>query len=102
MAVNVISKTGLKKLIAKHPQAEQELLAWYKVARASGWNSLADVRNNFSAADMVGRILIFNILHNELRLITVTSWRSARIYVKALLTHREYDRKEWMKYGHNN
>ena len=34
-------------------------------------------------------VLVFDILHNQLRLITVASWRSKRIYVKALLTHKD-------------
>ncbi len=97
--MNVITKAGLKKLTGKHPQAEEELLAWLKVAQASDWNSLEDVRVNFRSADMVGTILIFDILHNELRLITVASWRSKRLYIKALLTHREYDRGGWKKWA---
>ena len=98
--MNVISKRELVKLSAKHPQAETELLAWHKVARGSDWGSLLDVRRNFPSADLVGMVLIFNILGNQLRLITVASWRSRRIYVKALLTHKQYDKKEWMKWAH--
>jgi len=48
---------------------------------------------------MVGIVLIFNVIHNQLRLITVVSWRSKRIYVKELVTHKKYDLKEWMKWG---
>jgi mRNA interferase HigB len=48
---------------------------------------------------MVGDVLVFDILHNQLRLITATFFRSQRVYVKALLTHKEYDRKEWMKWA---
>jgi len=98
--VNVISKVHLKKLIAKHPQAEDELLAWYKTAHAAVWSSLSDVRLHFPSADLVGMVLIFNILNNQLRLITVASWRSKRVYIKALLKHNQYDRKDWMKWVH--
>jgi hypothetical protein len=48
---------------------------------------------------MVGMVLIFDILHNDFRLITVASWRSKRVYVKALLTHAEYDRKRMDEMG---
>jgi mRNA interferase HigB len=98
--VNVISKSHLRKLIARHPQAEEELLAWHKVARAADWSSLADVRINFPSADRIGMVVVFDILHNQLRLITIAAWRSRRIYIKALLTHNQYDRKEWMKWAH--
>ena len=96
--MNVVGKRGLQKLIAKHPRAEEQLLAWYKVAKSAHWSSLNDVRHQFPSADMVGMVLIFDILHNDFRLITVASWRSKRVYVKALLTHAEYDRKGWMKW----
>jgi mRNA interferase HigB len=97
--VNVISRSGLKKLIGKHPEAETELLAWYKIARGAEWNSLSGVRVNFPTADLVGAVLIFNIRHNALRLITVQAWEYGRIYVKALLTHDQYDRGEWKKWA---
>jgi mRNA interferase HigB len=96
--VNVISKRELTRLIGKHPQAAEELRVWFKIARAAQWRSLADVRVNFPSADLVGHVLIFDILHNGLRLITVASWRSQRLYVKALLTHKQYDREEWKKW----
>ncbi len=49
--------------------------------------------------DQVGRCLIFDILGNRYRLITVISWRNQRIYIKALLTHREYERNTWHKWA---
>lgn len=97
--MNVISRSGLKKLITKHPQAESELLRWYKTARSARWNSLEDVRASFASADKVGNVVIFNVLHSQLRLITATFFRSQRVFIKALLTHKEYDRKEWMKWA---
>lgn len=82
------------------------MLAWYKVVRAADWSSLADVRTSFPSADRVGMVLVFDVLHNQVRLITVAAWRSKRIFcrsasdaIKALLTHSQYDRKEWMN-GH--
>jgi mRNA interferase HigB len=97
--VNVISKPGLKKMTAKHPQAEAELLRWYKAAKNARWTSLADVRVAFASADRVGNVLIFNVLHNQLRLVVTVFFPTQRLYIKALLTHKEYERKEWMKWA---
>ena len=97
--MNVIGKTGLRRIIRKHPQAEAELPAWYKATRHAAWKNLVDVRTVFPTADLVGKVLIFNVLHNDLRLITVAAFPYQRLFVKALLTHREYDRKEWMKWA---
>ncbi len=97
--MNVISKPGLMKLLKQHPQDDAQLIDWFKVARAADWKSLADVRRNYPSADPIGAALVFDVLHNNLRLITVVSWRSKRIYIKSLMTHKEYMRKEWMKWA---
>lgn len=60
---------------------------------------LHEVRKEFPSADQVGNVLIFNVLGGSYRLIVRVSWVSQRIFVKALLTHKEYDRKEWMKWA---
>jgi len=39
------------------------------------------------------------VMGGNYRLITRVSYAAQRIYVKAVLNHREYDRKEWMKWA---
>ena len=45
---------------------------------------------------MVNDLLVFNIRGNRYRLIAYPVFSRRRIYVKALLTHAEYDRKDWV------
>jgi mRNA interferase HigB len=47
---------------------------------------------------MVGQVLIFNIAHNRYRLVTTVFFATREIYIKAVLTHKEYERKEWEKW----
>ena len=96
--MNVISKRGLRKLTAKHPATETEALDWYRLAAASDWNCLADVRKTFPSADQIGEVLVFDLLHNRYRLITSVFFAAREIYIKVLLTHGEYDREEWKKW----
>ena len=96
--MNVINKRGLRKMIEKHPSTEAEALEWYRVASASDWSSLVDVRKTFPGTDLVGQVLIFNIGHNQFRLITTVYFPTHEIYNKVLLTHKEYDREEWKKW----
>lgn len=96
--MNVISQRGLRKLTAKHPAAEQEAANWYRIAANADWRSFADVRATFPTADMVGEVLIFNLGNNRYRLISTVFFATREIYLKALLTHKEYDRKEWTKW----
>jgi mRNA-degrading endonuclease HigB of HigAB toxin-antitoxin module len=60
---------------------------------------LEDVRKNFRSADQIGDALVFDIAWNNLRLITTVEYPTKRIFVKALMSHKEYDRKEWMKWA---
>jgi mRNA interferase HigB len=96
----VISKNGLEDLLkGKSSHVVDECWAWFRAARAAHWRSLADVRRSFPDADLVGAVLIFNIRGNRYRLIVTGVFARQALYVKALLTHKEYDRKEWMKWA---
>ena len=97
--MNVISKRGLLKLAARHADSLDPLVGWFHVARKANWRGLSDVRRDFPSADQVGDVLIFNIKGNHYRLITRMNYPGRRIFVKALLTHAEYNRKEWMKWA---
>ena len=97
--MNVISKSGLLKLSKKHPSVTTELGEWYKVARRADWTRLEDVRRQFRSADQIGEVLVFDIARNDFRLITTVDYPRSRVFVKALLSHKEYDRKEWMKWA---
>ena len=97
--MNVISKRGLMQEAAKHPETMAALENLYRVARRASWQGLQEVREQFPSADQVGSVLIFNVLGGSYRLITTVNYSRQTIFVKALLTHREYDRKEWMKWA---
>jgi mRNA interferase HigB len=86
-------------LLQKRPGAADEAVEWYRVARASDWASLADVRRDCPDADLVGHILIFNLCHNRYRLIVRASFRTKALFVKAVLTQKEYDRQGWKRWA---
>jgi mRNA interferase HigB len=97
--VNIISRKALRQMMKQHAETTTALESWWKVSKAARWKHLEQCRATFSAADQVGRCLIFNLMGNNYRLITVVSWRNQRIYIKALLTHREYERNTWRKWA---
>jgi len=79
----------------KSKDIQTEVLAWYAAARAADWDSLRAVRNQFADADLVGNLLVFNIRRNRYRLIVYPAFSRRKLYVKALLDHKEYDRGDW-------
>lgn len=76
---------------------QQEAFAWYSVARSANWRDLNAVRMQFPDADLVNGLLVFNIRHNRYRLIVFPVFARKKLYIKALMTHKEYSREEWKK-----
>ncbi len=73
-----------------------ELLAWYSTAKEADWDNFLAVQQTFKDADMVSGLLVFDIRRNRFRLIVYPVFSRRKLYIKALLTHKEYDRKNWV------
>jgi len=100
--VNVISKRGLTELMNSanlDRDTGDELGEWYRTARAASWSTLLEVQAAFPKADQIGHVLVFDIRHNRYRLVTRVDFSKQKLYIKAVLTHKEYDRKEWKKWA---
>lgn len=93
--MHVLSRKMLRQFWELHPDAESPLQAWHKTARTAEWQTFADVRAMFPHADQVDRFTVFNIGGNKSRLITVIHFNRGKVYVRHVLTHKEYDRGHW-------
>jgi mRNA interferase HigB len=65
------------------------------MAKKAQWRSLAEVRQTYPHADLVGRYTVFNIKGNHYRLIAEINYRFQQILIRAILTHADYDRDKW-------
>jgi mRNA interferase HigB len=79
---------------------EGPLRAWYKIASKADWRSFADVRQTYSSADYVDPFTVFNIRGNHYRLIVKIEYKKHLVFIKHVLTHKEYDKGSW-KYEHS-
>ena len=95
--MRVISRRPLVEFAEKHPQARTGLDAWYHVTRHAKWKSLVDVRQVYPHADLVRELTVFNIAGNKYRLITHIRYRRQIVYIRAVLTHAEYDKGGWKR-----
>jgi mRNA interferase HigB len=93
--MHIISKRPLREFWKVRPDSERALRRWFRTAEKAEWNSFADLRATFGAADQVGRFTVFNICGNKYRLVTVIHYNRKRVYVRNVLTHKEYDRGQW-------
>ncbi|MTJ53518.1 type II toxin-antitoxin system HigB family toxin [Anabaena sp. UHCC 0253] len=93
--MRVISKKILRDFWEKHSQAESGLLLWYQRISDSQLETFNDVRQIFPSADLVGNWTIFNIKGNHYRLITYIDYEYQLLFIRAVLTHSEYDKENW-------
>lgn len=93
--MHVISEKKLRDFWKKYPAAEKPLRAWHRVAEHAVWESFSDVREVYSSADQVGRCTVFNIGGNKFRLVVVIHFNRGKLYIRHVMTHREYDKGAW-------
>jgi mRNA interferase HigB len=94
-SVRVIAKRNLVEAARAHSDCVSQVEKWYRVASKATWSSLADVRQIFPHADLVGDKTVFNIKGNDYRLIVHINYTLQIILYKHLLTHAEYDQAAW-------
>ena len=63
--------------------------------RKGRFTSFIELRQSFGSADMVGKLTVFNIGGNKYRLIAAIQFDRGRVYIRHVLTHREYDLDTW-------
>ena len=95
MARHVISKAALREFWAIHPEAERPLRNWYSVVKNANWEDPGDVKDTFNSVDMVGRCFVFNVGGNRYRIVAAIHFNTRRVFLRYVLTHREYDRGMW-------
>lgn len=93
--MHVISKTAWRKAVAADHTLEGPISEWYEIAKTATWRNLIEVRQVYPHADFVDPYTVFNIKGNAYRLIVKIEYRWQMIFVKHLLPHDEYDKREW-------
>lgn len=93
--MHIITRKRLNEFAAKHPNAKSGLVHWYRVMKSSTAHSLTELRTRFSSADQVGNPTVFNIGGNTARLIAAVHYNRQKVYIRAILTHDEYDEGKW-------
>jgi len=91
----IITKSRLIDFWTEHPNSQAGLRDWYKRARLATWDSFNDLRTVFPSADTVENLVVFNISANKYRLIALVDYKYQKVFIRAVLTHAEYDKESW-------
>nr|MDZ8062694.1 type II toxin-antitoxin system HigB family toxin [Nostoc sp. EkiNYC01] len=93
--MRVISRRTLREFWEKHSTARDSLLLWYDRISKSSVENFAQLRQLFPSADVVKNFTVFNIGGNNYRLITYIDYQAQMIFIRAVLTHADYDKENW-------
>ena len=93
--MHVITRKRLNDFAARYPETESALAHWYRVVKRHNFASFAVLRQHLSSADQVGKFTVFNVGGNKVRLVTAIHYNRRKIYIRAVLTHAEYDEGKW-------
>lgn len=93
--MHVITRKRLNEFAVAYPDAKSALQQWYKRIKGKSFQNFAELREVFPAADQVGKLTVFNIGGNKVRLIAAIHYNRQKVYIRAVLTHSEYDEGKW-------
>jgi mRNA interferase HigB len=93
--MKLISNRVLREFAQVHADAETSLQAWRRLIEKGTYRNFAELRAAFAGADKVGDRMVFNIRGNKYRLVAAVLFSVQQVFVKAVLTHADYDKGEW-------
>jgi mRNA interferase HigB len=93
--MHIISHAKIVQAQVEHPDCQGALDQWYRLTKRVMWRNFAEVKACFPAVDKVGDKFVFDIGGNKLRLIAAIHFNTRKLFIRAVLTHRAYDKGEW-------
>ncbi len=93
--MHVITRKRLNEFAKLHPDTTNALAQWYRLVKHASVSSFVELREMFPSADQVGKLTVFNIGGNKARLIAAIHYNRQKIYIRAVLTHSDYDEGKW-------
>ena len=93
--MHVITRARIIEAKNNWPQAETALDGWYRIMKANDPKDFAEMKLLFPAVDKVGKLHVFDIGGNKIRLIAVVMYQAKRVYIRYVLSHKEYDKCHW-------
>ena len=90
--MRVISRRTLREFWDLHSPAKEPLMAWFQLMQSAKYVDFNALRRTFGAADYVAPHTVFNVGGNKYRVIVVIHYNRQRAYIRAVLTHADYNR----------
>ena len=95
--MHVITRKRLNQFADRYPESKTALIHWYRLIKQSHLSSFSELRSLFPSVDQVGKLTVFNVGGNKVRLIAAIHYNREKVYIRSVLTHEEYDENKWIK-----
>lgn len=91
--MHIITRQRLTEFGHVHREADAELREWVRLVSRKQYRTPGDVRADFPSADFVGPYrAVFNIRHNDYRLVADMRFDLGKAFIRHVVTHAEYSR----------
>lgn len=88
----IITKGAIHEFSKKQSRSTQPLNDWFDKTQEADWRNFQDVKSTFNSVDSIGNDrFVFNVGGNNYRLIAMIHFTIRTVYIRAILTHKEYD-----------
>jgi mRNA interferase HigB len=93
--MHVITRKRLNDFAARHPSCTSALKHWFQIMKTGSFSNFQELRRAYPHADQVGRLTVFNVGGNKVRLVAALHYNRKKVYIRAVLTHAGYDLGNW-------
>jgi mRNA interferase HigB len=93
--MHVITRKRLNEFAKQYPETKTALAHWYSLVKHNDFSNFAELKAMFSSADQAGKLTVFNVGGNKIRLIAAIHYNRKRVYIRGVLTHAEYNEGKW-------
>jgi mRNA interferase HigB len=89
----VFSLGTIHEFAREYPPSTGPLNDWYSKTKKANWSNFTEIKQVFNSCDSIGKDrFVFNIGGNNYRLIAVIHFNIRTVYIRGIMTHKEYDR----------
>jgi mRNA interferase HigB len=93
--MHIITHTRILGAQSAYPDCATALEQWYRQTKRATWRNFAEMKTMFPAVDKVGDKYVFDVGGNKLRLIAAIHFNAGKVFIRAVLTHKAYDKGDW-------
>lgn len=95
--MHIITKKRIIEAKIKFHDTASALDGWLRIISKNIFHSFAELKKTFNSIDRVGHLYVFDIGGNKLQLIASIHFNRQKLYIRHILTHKEYETGKWRK-----